>query len=78
MSRAGTVTGSRPRLAAIWSALAAVYVIWGTTYLAIRVVNQTLPPLLAASVRFLVAGALLYAWAVRRGDVAGDRPTRAH
>jgi drug/metabolite transporter (DMT)-like permease len=78
MSRAGAVTGSRPRLAAIWSALTAVYVIWGTTYLAIRVVNQTLPPLLAASVRFLVAGALLYAWAVRRGDVAGDRPTRAH
>ena len=58
----------------IWVALAAVYVIWGTTYLAIRVVNETLPPLLAASVRFLVAGALMYAWTIRRGDREGDRP----
>lgn len=78
MSRAAVEAGSRPRLAAIWSALGAVYVIWGTTYLAIRVVNETLPPLLSASVRFLVAGALLYAWAVRRGDAGDDRPTRAH
>ena len=60
----------------IWVALCAVYVIWGTTYLAIRVVNETLPPLLAAAVRFLVAGALMYAWTVRRGDRAGDRPGR--
>jgi drug/metabolite transporter (DMT)-like permease len=78
MSRPAAVTASRPRLAAIWVALGAVYVIWGTTYLAIRVVNQTLPPLLAAAVRFLVAGSLLYAWSVRRGDAEGDRPTRAH
>jgi drug/metabolite transporter (DMT)-like permease len=62
--------------ATIWAALGAVYVIWGTTYLAIRVVNETLPPLLSASVRFLVAGSLLYAWTVRRGDREGDRPTR--
>lgn len=62
--------------ATIWAALGAVYVIWGTTYLAIRVVNETLPPLLSASVRFLVAGSLLYAWTIRRGDREGDRPTR--
>jgi drug/metabolite transporter (DMT)-like permease len=61
--------------AAIWAALAAVYVAWGGTYLAIRVAIETLPPLLMASVRFLVAGALLYVWAVRRGDREGDRPT---
>lgn len=78
MSRPGAATISRPRVAAIWLALGAVYVIWGTTYLAIRVVNETLPPLLAAAVRFLVAGSLLYTWAVRRGDVEGDRPTPAH
>lgn len=78
MSRPAAGTVSRPRVAAIWLALGAVYVIWGTTYLAIRVVNETLPPLLAAAVRFLVAGSLLYAWAVRRGDVEGDRPTPAH
>ncbi len=78
MSRPAAETVSRPRVAAIWLALGAVYVIWGTTYLAIRVVNETLPPLLAAAVRFLVAGSLLYAWAVRRGDVEGDRPTPTH
>jgi drug/metabolite transporter (DMT)-like permease len=73
-----SVTGSRPPASApaarIWTALAAVYVIWGTTYLAIRVTNETLPPLIAAGIRFLVAGAVLYAVSIRRGDVAGDRP----
>jgi drug/metabolite transporter (DMT)-like permease len=60
---------------AVWAALAAVYVGWGGTYLAIRVAIETIPPLLMASTRFLFAGALLYAWAIRRGDVEGDRPT---
>jgi drug/metabolite transporter (DMT)-like permease len=62
--------------ATIWIALSAVYVVWGTTYLAIRVTNETLPPLLAASVRFLIAGSLMYAWTIRRGDRLADRPTR--
>ena len=59
--------------AMIWTALWAVYIIWGTTYLAIRVSNETLPPLIAAGIRFLIAGAVLYAISVRRGDRAGDR-----
>jgi drug/metabolite transporter (DMT)-like permease len=58
------------RLAA---ALATVYVVWGSTYLAIAVAERTLPPLLMLSVRFLVAGVLLYAWCVRCGQA---RPTR--
>jgi drug/metabolite transporter (DMT)-like permease len=78
MSRPAVPTTERPGFSAIWAALSAVYVIWGTTYLAIRVVNETLPPLLSASVRFLIAGALLYAWTIRRGDREGDRPTRVH
>ena len=57
----------------IWLALGAVYVIWSTTYLAIRVVDETLPPLVAAGIRFLIAGAVLFALTVRRGDRAGDR-----
>lgn len=61
--------------AVIWGPLLTVYLIWGTTYLAIRVVNETMPPLLSAGLRFVVAGAALYAWAVRRGDREGDRPT---
>lgn len=60
------------------AALAAVYVIWGSTYFAIRVAIETLPPLLMAAFRFMVAGAAMYLWAVRRGDRRGDRPTAAH
>jgi drug/metabolite transporter (DMT)-like permease len=42
-----------------WAALVAVYVVWGSTYLAIRVAVETLPPFLMAGVRFVVAGAVL-------------------
>jgi drug/metabolite transporter (DMT)-like permease len=58
----------------VWGAWAVVCVVWGTTYFSIRIVNETLPPLLAAGGRFLVAGALMYGMSVRRGDTAGDRP----
>jgi drug/metabolite transporter (DMT)-like permease len=62
----------------IWAALVTVWIVWGTTYLAIAVSVRSLPPLLAGGVRFLLAGTLLYAWAIRRGDREGDRPTRRH
>src|SRR5687768_10466388 len=56
------------------AAFAAVYLIWGSTFLAIRYAIETMPPLLMAGVRFLIAGAILYAWAATR---EGARPTRA-
>jgi drug/metabolite transporter (DMT)-like permease len=74
MARAKETTTDRAVSPRVWVALGAVYVVWGTTYFAIRVVNETLPPLLAASARFLVAGAVMYAWTIRRGDRTGDRP----
>jgi drug/metabolite transporter (DMT)-like permease len=46
-------------------ALATIYLVWGSTYLAIRVTDRTMPPLLMSSVRFLIAGAALYAFASR-------------
>jgi len=49
------------------AAFAAVYLIWGSTYLAIRFAIDTLPPFLMAGVRFLVAGTVLYLWARLRG-----------
>jgi drug/metabolite transporter (DMT)-like permease len=49
------------------SALAAVYVIWGSTYLAIRFAVETLPPFLMAGIRFMLSGGVLYAWARWRG-----------
>ena len=52
-------------------ALATIYVVWGSTYLAIRVMVEDMPPLLAAGARFLIAGAIMYAW------VAWRRPRSA-
>lgn len=62
-----------PALMLVVGAFALVYVIWGSTYLAIRFAIETLPPLLMAGVRFLVAGGLLYAWGRRRGGTAASR-----
>lgn len=56
------------RTLAIVLAFAAVYLIWGSTYLAIRFAVEEMPPFLMASARWLVAGGLLFAW--RR--IAGD------
>ena len=55
-------------------AFAAIYVIWGSTYLAIRFAIETLPPFLMAGGRFLVAGLVLYAWSRWRG---AGRPSAA-
>jgi len=57
-------------------ALATIYVVWGSTYLAIRVMVETIPPLLGAGVRFVVAGGLLYAWVALRRPPAARRITR--
>ena len=51
-------------------AFAAIYVIWGSTFLAIRIAVASVPPLFAAGVRFLFAGAVLYGWARLRGGPA--------
>ncbi|MFF0205888.1 EamA family transporter [Streptomyces sp. NPDC005017] len=54
--------------AAVWAALVIVYVVWGSTYLGIKVVVETMPPFLSAAARFVVAGLLLAAFlAVRHG-----------
>ena len=49
------------------AALATVYVVWGSTYLAIRVMVETMPPLLSAGVRFAIAGAIFLAFLAARG-----------
>ncbi len=55
------------------AAFAAVYLIWGSTYLAIRVAIETIPPFVMAGVRFIIAGTLLFAWARARGAPAPGR-----
>ncbi|MFL5606227.1 MAG: EamA family transporter, partial [Gemmatimonadaceae bacterium] len=56
-----------------------VYLVWGSTYLAIRYAVESIPPLLMAGTRFLVAGGILYAWQVLRGSRTARTPvaTRA-
>jgi drug/metabolite transporter (DMT)-like permease len=71
--------GTRDSSARPWQlllAFAIVYIVWGSTYLAIRFAVETMPPLLMAGTRFLAAGGLLYAWHAARarrsaGTIAG-------
>jgi drug/metabolite transporter (DMT)-like permease len=56
-------------------AFAAVYIIWGSTYLAIRFAIETLPPMLMVGTRFLAAGALMYVWLRARG---AEKPEAIH
>jgi drug/metabolite transporter (DMT)-like permease len=58
------------------AALGTVYLVWGSTYLAIAVADRSLPPLLMLSVRFLAAGGIMLAWAAWRGDLRGALPGR--
>ena len=60
----------------VWAALLTVYVVWGSTYLAIRVMVETMPPLLAAGVRFALAGAVFLLALRLRGGAERVRVTR--
>src|SRR5215470_15414172 len=55
-------------------AFLAIYIVWGSTYLAIRYAVETIPPLVAAGIRHTIAGGVLLAWACLRGY----RPRREH
>jgi drug/metabolite transporter (DMT)-like permease len=61
--------------AQIIAAFASIYLVWGSTYLAIRYAIETIPPFVMGGIRFLVSGALLYLWARSRG---APRPARLY
>lgn len=63
-----------PRKLAIIAAFAAVYLIWGSTYLGILFAIETIPPFLMAGIRYFLAGVIMYAVARMRG---GGRPSAA-
>ena len=52
----------------LWAALIALYIVWGSTYLAIRFAVETIPPFMHASLRFLISGVILFAWRRAAGD----------
>jgi len=76
----GGATSSLPRVEKRWCTsrtqvllgFAAIYLIWGSTYLGIRYAVETIPPLLMMGVRHFVAGAVVYGWVRRRGTPAPD------
>lgn len=75
MSTAHDTPPSRPSRLALWAAFAAVYFIWGSTYLGIRFAIETLPPFTMAAIRFLTAGVILFGWSLARGV---RLPSRVH
>src|SRR5512132_3226749 len=62
-----------PTRARVVAAFAAVYLIWGSTYLAIRVAIDSVPPFVMAGIRFIIAGLALFLWARSRGAPAPSR-----
>ena len=62
---ARTTAPSSP--AVVWANLAVVYVVWGSTYVGIRLLVETIPPLIGAAARFLIAGAVMLAFLAARG-----------
>lgn len=58
---------------AVLTALLALYLIWGSTYFAMRLVVEGMPPLLSAGIRYTIAGSLMFSFLMMRG---ADWPTR--
>jgi drug/metabolite transporter (DMT)-like permease len=56
----------------VWLALATIYVVWGSTFMAVTIVVRDLPPFLSMGIRHLAAGTILLAWALPRGYRARD------
>jgi len=67
MPAAGIATTQRPSRIALLLAFFVIYVVWGSTYLAIRYAVETIPPLLVVAIRQGVAGAAIFGWVYWRG-----------
>jgi drug/metabolite transporter (DMT)-like permease len=61
-------SASSGRSLSVWLALLTVYIIWGSTYLAIRIALEGFPPFLMAGTRFLLAGSLMFVFLRLRGE----------
>jgi drug/metabolite transporter (DMT)-like permease len=67
---------TRTSPALLGAGLATIYVVWGTTYLGIRLGVETIPPFFLSGLRYTLAGALLFAWVALRGGLKAGWPTR--
>jgi drug/metabolite transporter (DMT)-like permease len=73
-----TSSQAAPKRTPLIAAFATVYIVWGSTYLAIHVAVETLPPFLLAGVRFWVAGVLMFAWLRLKGLPMPDKKQWLH
>lgn len=69
----GTAAKKAAPLIGILAAFAVIYIVWGSTYLAIRFAVETMPPFFMASLRFLIAGGIMYAWLLARGEAKATK-----
>ena len=76
MQNQGIIKSNNRNLIILIAAFAAVYILWGSTYLAIKYAIETLPPFLMAGSRFIIAGSILLVWARFSKDY--ERPKAAH
>jgi drug/metabolite transporter (DMT)-like permease len=76
MQNRGIIHKHNKNLVLLIAAFAAIYILWGSTYLAIKYAIDTLPPFLMAGTRFVVAGGILMIWA--RFTKEYERPKAAH
>ncbi|NJM53788.1 MAG: EamA family transporter, partial [Blastocatellia bacterium] len=74
MQNQGVLQSNKRNLTILIAAFAAVYVFWGSTYLAIKYAIETLPPFLMAGSRFVFAGAILLIWARFSKDYEPPKP----
>lgn len=71
-----TASRARASRALVWVGLLVLYLVWGSTYLGIRIAVETIPPFIMASTRFLIAGLALFAWSILREGAGFAWPTR--
>lgn len=76
MQKAEVTTETKRNVILLIAAFAAVYIFWGSTYLAIKYAIETMPPFLMAGSRFIVAGSILYVWARFSKDY--EKPSFKH
>ena len=73
-----TITSKNPSKALVITAFAALYIIWGSTYLAILIAVKSIPPFLMAGSRFIIAGLMLYTWCRLQGQSTPDIKSIGH
>ena len=76
MPTAPATPASTPARSAIWAGMLVLYLVWGSTYLGIAIAVTTFPPFVMASIRFLLAGAILFGWSLARARGDFIWPTR--